>query len=71
MRERQGLPLSIATPLCAGIETPGHCCAQDLAVVVLLMLIPLLAPSDTGAAGFSQIAKVRNAMGHRLSGSEF
>lgn len=30
---------------------------QDLAVVVLLMLIPLLAPSDSGAAGMSQIAK--------------
>ena len=30
---------------------------QDLAVVVLLMLIPLLAPSETGSAGFSKIAK--------------
>ncbi len=32
--------------------------AQDLAVVVLLMLIPLLAPSESGApAGFSTIAR--------------
>ena len=32
---------------------------QDLAVVVLLMLIPLLAPAENGAqaAGFSKIAK--------------
>ena len=30
---------------------------QDLAVVVLLMLIPLLAPSDSGTAGFSKIAR--------------
>ncbi|KAL0018097.1 hypothetical protein WJX77_002629 [Trebouxia sp. C0004] len=30
---------------------------QDLAVVVLLMLIPLLAPSDNGALGLSKIAK--------------
>ncbi len=30
---------------------------QDLAVVVLLMLIPLLAPSDSGALGLSKIAK--------------
>lgn len=29
---------------------------QDLAVVVLLMLIPLLAPSDSGAAGLNKIA---------------
>jgi Kef-type K+ transport system membrane component KefB len=32
-------------------------CLQDLAVVVLLMLIPLLAPSDSGALGLSKIAK--------------
>lgn len=30
---------------------------QDLAVVVLLMLIPLLAPSEAGPSGFSKIAK--------------
>ena len=30
---------------------------QDLAVVVLLMLIPLLAPSESGSAGFSKIAR--------------
>eukprot|EP01025_Chloroclados_australasicus_P047824 TRINITY_DN5396_c0_g2_i1.p1 TRINITY_DN5396_c0_g2~~TRINITY_DN5396_c0_g2_i1.p1 ORF type:complete len:1037 (-),score=181.77 TRINITY_DN5396_c0_g2_i1:364-3474(-) len=30
---------------------------QDLAVVVLLMLIPLLAPSENGAGGLSRIAK--------------
>ena len=30
---------------------------QDLAVVVLLMLIPLLAPSDSGALGLGKIAK--------------
>ncbi len=33
------------------------CCSQDLAVVVLLMLIPLLAPPDTGALGLGKIAK--------------
>ena len=38
-----------AEDMCGGL--------QDLAVVVLLMLIPLLAPSETGSAGFSKIAK--------------
>ena len=33
---------------------------QDLAVVVLLMLIPLLAPSPDGSSGgFARIAQVR------------
>ena len=33
-------------------------CTQDLAVVVLLMLIPLLAPSESGApAGLKTIAR--------------
>lgn len=37
----------------------NSCISQDLAVVVLLMLIPLLAPAENGAqaAGFSKIAK--------------
>jgi len=34
---------------------------QDLAVVVLLMLIPLLAPSETGNHGMAQIAKVSSS----------
>jgi len=36
-----------------------RCLSQDLAVVVLLMLIPLLAPAENGAqaAGFSKIAR--------------
>ena len=38
--------------------TPVTGCVQDLAVVVLLMLIPLLAPSESGApAGLTTIAK--------------
>ena len=32
---------------------------QDLAVVVLLMLIPLLAPSETGHHGMAQIFQAR------------
>eukprot|EP01024_Parvocaulis_polyphysoides_P025319 TRINITY_DN23122_c0_g1_i2.p1 TRINITY_DN23122_c0_g1~~TRINITY_DN23122_c0_g1_i2.p1 ORF type:complete len:486 (+),score=103.35 TRINITY_DN23122_c0_g1_i2:36-1493(+) len=36
---------------------------QDLAVVVLLMLIPLLAPSEHGAGGFSRIAKALGMAG--------
>ncbi|KAA6420736.1 MAG: K(+) efflux antiporter chloroplastic-like [Trebouxia sp. A1-2] len=35
----------------------GRATFADLAVVVLLMLIPLLAPSDNGALGLSKIAK--------------
>ena len=44
---------------CCEIVTRRHTHAgvQDLAVVVLLMLIPLLAPSDSGALGLSKIAK--------------
>lgn len=40
---------------CTGVSLPD--CVQDLAVVVLLMLIPLLAPSDSGALGLGKIAK--------------
>ena len=44
---------------------------QDLAVVVLLMLIPLLAPSETGHHGMAQIFQVQHSGesdGHLSSG---
>ena len=41
-----------------------HVVPQDLAVVVLLMLIPLLAPSETGHHGMAQIFKVQCPVMH-------
>ena len=51
------LSLSITKPA-NGLYLKWYGCTQDLAVVVLLMLIPLLAPSESGApAGLKTIAQ--------------
>lgn len=47
-------------PLYRNFVCDLYCPSQDLAVVVLLMLIPLLAPAPDGSSGgLAKIAKVR------------
>ena len=49
----------MATRLALNLDS----CLQDLAVVVLLMLVPLLAPSESGALGLGKIAKALGVAG--------
>jgi hypothetical protein len=56
-------PRGPAPRACSLTQTSSPLPAQDLAVVVLLMLIPLLAPSPDGSSG--GMAKIAQALGAR------
>eukprot|EP00891_Asterochloris_glomerata_P009259 jgi/Astpho2/9259/Aster-06835 len=59
-----GLPGPGAIILGGGLALSSTAVAmQDLAVVVLLMLVPLLAPSESGALGLGKIAKALGVAG--------